>query len=148
MFEFPFDPDSLFPDVELARERRALRERWLAEGVHDGETLQAALATAAERDPKFAIEMVCQGETTSLTMAGLQRDALALASSFAQSSIMVLEKCPLMISSMCLWNKGRIISFNSSDNSKAFIFAGFDKRSIMLVIPPYFNPSVTVSQPY
>jgi len=87
MFEFPFDPDSLFPDVELARERRALRERWLAEGVHDGETLQAALATAAERDPKFAIEMVCQGETTSLTMAGLQRDALALASSFAQRGI-------------------------------------------------------------
>jgi len=33
-------------------------------------------------------------------------------------------------------------------NSKALIFAGLDKRSIIFVIPPYFKASVMVSQPY
>ena len=67
---------------------------------------------------------------------------------FAQSSIIVLEKCPLMISSWCFSNNGRMIVFNSLESSNALIFAGFDKRSIIAVIPPCFKASVITSQPY
>ena len=55
MFELPFDPDSLFPDASMARERRALSERWRREGLHDGETLPGALARAALEDADLPI---------------------------------------------------------------------------------------------
>ncbi len=42
-----------------------------------------------------------------------------------------------------------VLTFTDSETStNAFIFAGFESLSIILVIPPYLRPSVMVSQPY
>ena len=68
-------------------------------------------------------------------------------SSLSQSLIIPDEKVPVIISSICFLNKGSIITLSSSASSTAISFAGFDKRSIIFVIPPCFRPSATVSQP-
>ena len=57
------------------------------------------------------------------------------------------ENSPDIILSICFLNKGVMIDFNFSDNSKALILAGLERRSIILVIPPCFKASVIVSQP-
>jgi acyl-CoA synthetase (AMP-forming)/AMP-acid ligase II len=87
MFEFPFDPDSLFPDPEMARVRRALRERWRSEGLHDEATLPGVLAESARSDPDFQIVLHSHEHPGNLTLAGLRRDSLAMAGAFAAMGV-------------------------------------------------------------
>ena len=87
MFEFPFDPDALFPDPEIASARRALAERWRAEGFHDDTTIPGALADVAAREPDFPIVLHSHEHPGSLTLGGLRRDSLALAGALAEMGI-------------------------------------------------------------
>ncbi|MOA68423.1 hypothetical protein D3C78_1960410 [compost metagenome] len=45
------------------------------------------------------------------------RQFSSFTSSSAQSAIMPLEKAPEMMSSMCFWNSGAMISFSCSDSA-------------------------------
>ena len=87
MLEFPFDPDSLFPNATIARDRRALRERWLADGRHDAATLPGMLAESARVRPDLQIVLHSHEHPADLTLESLQRDALAMASAFATRGI-------------------------------------------------------------
>ena len=75
------------------------------------------------------------------------RQVSSFLSSLAQSSIMSRENSPQMMLSMCFWNNGAIKVFKSSASELATSLAGFERRSIMLVMPPCFKPSDTTSQP-
>ena len=68
-------------------------------------------------------------------------------SSFSQSFIIVDEKVPVRIFSICFLNSGVNISFRSSDKSYALILAISVNLSIIFVIPPCFSASVIVSHP-
>ena len=65
-----------------------------------------------------------------------------------RSSIMVLEKCPVMMSSWCfsLQRAHDVLEFLRQVEGADL--CRLDRRSIILVMPPCLRPSVTVSQPY
>ena len=87
MLDFPFDPDSLFLDPELARARRELQQRWRAEGLHDDTTLVEALEIGAREEPDLAITIHSRDHPGTLTLAGLRRDSLAMAAALSDLGV-------------------------------------------------------------
>ena len=87
MIDFPFDPDRLFPDPAMAQERRALAERWLREGRHDGLTLHGALERASDEDPELPIVLHSVERPGSLTLATLHERARGMAAAFAAQGV-------------------------------------------------------------
>jgi len=87
MLDFPFDPDQLFPDPAMARERRALAEKWLRQGWHDDLTLPDSLALAAREDANLPIVLHSVERPGSLTLGGLHERARTMASAFAARGV-------------------------------------------------------------
>mmetsp|Transcript_19762 Transcript_19762/g.59136 ORF Transcript_19762/g.59136 Transcript_19762/m.59136 type:complete len:273 (+) Transcript_19762:577-1395(+) len=108
----------------------------------------ATMTTALSKYSCSGISMLPAGVFSKPVSAVSSRHFKRLASLLSQSSIIVFEKWPEIMSSWCFTYNGRMISFNSSANSKHLIFDGLSKRSIMPVTPPCFRASVWVSQPY
>ena len=81
------DLDALHPNPEIAQARRELAARWLAEGLHDDETLPAAVARAAREDPEVAIVLHSHQHPGRLTLAALERRARAVADALGQRGI-------------------------------------------------------------
>lgn len=73
------DLDGLHPEPEIAAARRALAERWRREGLHDAETLPAALARAARESPDVALVLHSAQRPGHLTLADLDRRARRVA---------------------------------------------------------------------
>ena len=81
------DLDALHPDAEIAKARRELAARWRAEGLHDDETLPAAMARAAREDPEVTIVLHSEQHPGRLTLAALERRARAVADALSQRGI-------------------------------------------------------------
>jgi len=77
----------LHPDPEIAKARRGLSERWLAEGLHDEETLPDALARAAREDPDVAIVLHSSQRPGRLSLATLDRRARAVAHALTRRGV-------------------------------------------------------------
>jgi len=81
------DLDALHPDAEIAKARRELAARWRAEGLHDDETLPAAMARAARESPEVTILLHSKQHPGRLTLAALERRARAVADALSQRGI-------------------------------------------------------------
>jgi acyl-CoA synthetase (AMP-forming)/AMP-acid ligase II len=81
------DLDALHPDAEIAKARHELAARWRAEGLHDDETLPAAVARAAREDPEVTIILHSDQHPGLLTLADLYRRARAVADALSQQGI-------------------------------------------------------------
>lgn len=81
------DLEALHPDPEIAQARRDLAERWLAEGLHDEETLPEALARAAREDPEVSITLHSAARPGRLTLATLHRRARAVAQALSRRGV-------------------------------------------------------------
>ncbi|MAG31522.1 MAG: cyclohexanecarboxylate-CoA ligase [Deltaproteobacteria bacterium] len=81
------DLDSLFTNAERATERRALMERWRAEGLHDDTSLPDALERAAENDPDNTIVFHSKDNPGRVRLDALHRRSRLVATALATHGI-------------------------------------------------------------
>ncbi|MCP4906210.1 MAG: cyclohexanecarboxylate-CoA ligase [bacterium] len=81
------DLDSLFSDVEMARERRALAERWKSAGLHDETSLSDALEQAAENDPSNTIVFHSSENPGRIRLDELNEQSRRVATAFAKHGV-------------------------------------------------------------
>ncbi|MBW2424033.1 MAG: AMP-binding protein [Deltaproteobacteria bacterium] len=81
------DLSVLHPDPEVAAARRALGERWLAEGLHDMTTLPDLVAQGAREQPDFEILFHSLERPGRLSLSALERRARAVADVLSRRGI-------------------------------------------------------------